>query len=49
MCLSSRNLHNAEEAENILNQYGINLKEYLELSNDAFPEFTCTLETSNEN
>lgn len=47
MCLSVRNF-NYDEAQDVLNEYGINIDEYIELSKTVFPEFTCTLQSSEE-
>lgn len=47
MCLSARTF-STDDTEAILNEYGIDMEEYLELSRKVFPEFTCTLQVDTE-
>lgn len=47
MCLSVRGF-NIDESKEILDNYGINIEEYLELSKSIFSELTCTIKNSEE-
>lgn len=47
MCLYHRT-NNTQDIQNFFNQYNINLDEYLELSNEVFPEWSKDI-SSDEN